>query len=187
VRLFVAFEVPPALRAAIAERLAPHRAGAPRARWVSEENLHLSLVFLGERPEATLAPLGDELAAAFAGAAPISLRLRGVGSFPGGGAARVLWLGVEAPPGLAPLQGAVATACRSAAGVEPETRPYHPHVTLARCDPPWPRRRVDELRAAVGDLDQEFTAAEGMLFRSTPGRGGARYSPLARFPLRGVG
>lgn len=182
-RLFVALEVPAELRAAIDRRLAPRRAGSPAARWVREDNFHVSMVFLGETAEAKLERLAAELTTAFAAAAPIALGLGGIGSFPAGRAARVLWLGVEAGPGLATLQAAVAAACHAAAGVELEKRPYHPHVTLARCDPPWPRHRVDELRAAFGELRESFEAAEGILYQSRPGRGGARYSPLARFEM----
>jgi 2'-5' RNA ligase len=182
-RLFAAFEVPAELRAAIERRLAPRRAESPAARWVREDGLHVSLVFLGETAEAKLDRLQAELTTAFAAAAPIALGLGGIGSFPPGGAARVLWLGVEAGPSLATLQAGIAAACHAAAGVAMEKRPYHPHVTLARCDPPWPRHRVDELRAAFGELREGFEAGEGILYQSRPGRGGARYSPLARFPL----
>ncbi len=184
-RLFVALEVPAELRGAIAERLAPAREAGPPARWVRDEGLHLTLVFLGETPETKLASLDAELTAAFAAAPPLALRLGGIGSFPERRAARVLWLGVAADQGLAPLQGAVAAACQTAAGVEPEARSFHAHVTLARCDPPWPPARVEALRAAFGDLGARFVVSEGILYQSRPGRGGARYSALARFALGG--
>ena len=60
-RLFLAFEVPPRVRAAVAERLAAVRDGLPAARWVPKANLHLTLVFLGDTAREAILPLGQRL------------------------------------------------------------------------------------------------------------------------------
>ena len=186
-RSFLAFEVPAELRRAIGARLAPWRERLPRARWSEPAAMHLTLVFLGEIEESSLARLGDELAGVFASEAPCRMTVGEVGEFPAGRPARVVWLGIAPSRDLAPLRSRAAAACQRAAGVAPDEKPFHPHLTLARCDPPWPRAAVGELRqAAAGPWGEPFTAREAVLFRSHLGRGGARHEALLRLPLAGV-
>jgi len=127
-RLFVALDLPWPLR----ERLAQLTwAGLPGARWVSEENFHITLRFIGEVPPHR----AEEVDLALAGlrARGFSLVLSGVGTFAKGGRATQLWAGVERNPQLDLVQSKIETALQRS-GFEPERRRFAPHVTLARLD-----------------------------------------------------
>jgi 2'-5' RNA ligase len=184
-RLFVAFALPEEVRAAMRRRLARLRSLLPQSRWVDPDNAHLTLAFLGHHPEAKLEPLAAALRSTFARYPALSLRLHGGGTFPQGRPARVAWVGVKAPPEMQPLQHDVADAAAGVLDWEPEKRPFHPHVTLTRCNPTWPRGQVERFHSEVqGSWGEEFVATEGVLYRSRLSPRGAQYEALVRFPLR---
>jgi 2'-5' RNA ligase len=184
-RLFVALEVPEPARREVRRRVAGLRERLPRARWVNPDVLHLTLLFLGEVPPGQVAELAERLRRAFAPFPELPLRLAGAGTFPAGRPARVAWIGVTAPPELAPLQAAAAQAAREAIGApEPDERPFHPHVTLARCPSPWPRGAAEKFAAAFpGEIGPPFVAAGGVLVESRLSPRGPSYRDLAELPL----
>jgi len=136
-RLFVAVDLDPERHEAIARvvaglRRAAGSAGWDRsARWVSTHNLHLTIRFIGEIDEAAGARVSEALAPPIAMPA-FEVVFEGAGVFPPRGAPRVLWIGVErGAADLARLFDAVEARLRRA-GVAPETRPFSPHLTIAR-------------------------------------------------------
>lgn len=187
-RLFVAIELPARLTERLARRVEGVRPELPPARWVPARNLHLTLRFLGEVEEGRVEPLAGSLAPAFAASPPLELELRDAGAFPPSRPARVVWVGLDGCRELVELQRRVAEAADRTLGLAPERRPYHPHLTLARCRRPWPRRAVERWsRALSGRLGDPFRVERGVLMRSRLGAGGARYSVIEAFPLEGVG
>jgi 2'-5' RNA ligase len=183
-RLFVALELPPSIRAELGRRLEPLRPQAPRARWVAPEKLHLTLLFLGATPRARLPALIAALRGAFATEPPLSLQVAGGGGFPARRPPRVVWAGVEPSRDLAPLQERVAAAARRELGRAPGEPTFHPHVTVARLNQPWRDHLFGELeRALAGPVGEPFPVERGVLFESTPGRGGTRYQMLAELPM----
>jgi 2'-5' RNA ligase len=179
-RAFLALPVPePTLSALVAAQ-----SGLPVGRAVPEENLHLTLAFLGDAPEATLAELDEILSSAPLPQAEV--RFAGLGTF-----AEIdrglIFAAVEPAPALVTLQGKVAQAVRMA-GVELPRRRFRPHVTLTRANrqPRGPAR--DRMADALGTpiAIPAFTASEVVLYRSTLGPGGARHDALARYPLSPV-
>jgi 2'-5' RNA ligase len=181
-RLFVAVEVPPEVRAALEAALAPWREALPAARWVPPQHLHVTLRFLGGvRPD-----LVDGVSAAVGAAArtvaPVVTRLDGLGAFPTPGRARVLWAGLEDGPGrMAGLALAIDTAL--APTFRPEARPFRPHLTVARCDPP---ARLPPSFASTPLEPVAFEVARAVLFESVPtGTGPPRYEVVAAHPLAG--
>lgn len=185
-RLFVALEIPAHLRQEIARLKARIEGELPPARWVRPERMHLTLVFLGETDEALLPALRQSLAPAFAAHPPLQAAVRGAGTFPPSRPARVAWLGVEGGPELLALQARVAAPAVEVAGIEPERRPFHPHLTLARPARPWPRPAVERfLAAADRPYGEPFQVARGVLIQSHLGSGDPRYQEVAAFPLEG--
>jgi 2'-5' RNA ligase len=185
-RLFVALEVPEPPRRDVRRRVDAVRDRLPRARWVDLDNLHLTLLFLGETAGENVPALAARLREAFARCPPLDLRLGSGGTFPPGRPARVAWIGVEAPEALAALQEAVTRAAVDTLGFEPEERDYHPHVTLARCPDPWRREAVDKFRNALtGPVGPPFRAGHGVLFESKLSPKGARYRAVETFPMTG--
>lgn len=188
----MALEIPLALRQELERRAAALRRDVPRASWLRPDAMHLTLSFLGETDPELLPRLHRELAGACAAGAPLALRLHDVGAFPPRGKARVLWTGLAAPGGepcaaLAALRSEVGRAVFRAASVEPDARPFHPHVTLARCRQPWPRDAVESFRASFGEPPAAtFTVRQGTLFESELHPAGARYRVVGTYPLGGA-
>ena len=94
-RLFVALEVPEPPRREVRRRVDAVRDRLPRGRWVDLDDLHLTLLFLGETAEGDVPALTAGLREAFARCPPLDLRLANGGTFPPGRPARVAWVGVE--------------------------------------------------------------------------------------------
>lgn len=196
-RLFVALELPAAVRRAVAQRVEEHRDELPRARWTHPDALHLTLVFLGPVEDGPAAALTAALAAAFLPHPPLTLELRGAGTFPPpaprGRPARVAWIGVRVEGGverLRALHGDVAEAARTTVDHQPDHRPYTPHLTVARPKAPWRQRDGETFIAAFRRPPAEpFPVSEGHLVRSEPGAGpggGSLYTSVASFPLEGA-
>jgi RNA 2',3'-cyclic 3'-phosphodiesterase len=197
VRVFIAVGLPDRVRREAGRRIAAARPRLPAARWTHPDNLHLTLVFLGEVEEAALDALAAASRAAFAAHPPLTLRLAGAGTFPPspgpgerGRPVRVAWVGLTAAEGLprlVALQRSAAAAARGVLDLEPERRPWSPHLTLARPKAPW---GGDDARAFVAafapPLGEPFRAAAGELVRSELGRGpggGSLYTRVAELPL----
>jgi len=126
-RLFVAIDMP-ASTAAVMEDLDPKLAGV---RWTAREQLHLTLAFFGQVAEPNEVVLKEKLSAIEFHS--FFLPIMGTGTFPPKGPPKIIWIGVGAGhPHLFQIHKRVQEAALGA-GLEPELRSWHPHVTLARC------------------------------------------------------
>jgi 2'-5' RNA ligase len=149
VRLFVALEIPSAVRdnlAALINELqsADSASSKHRARWVRPENLHVTLKFIGHVDVVKLDAIRAALSQVPSGS-PVDVRFRSLGFFPVEKRPRVLWAGIEASPDLATLANDIDQQLEPL-GIARETRAFTPHLTLARFDPPG---ISDKLRAAI--------------------------------------
>jgi 2'-5' RNA ligase len=185
-RLFVACPVPEPSRRDLRRRVDGVRDRLPRARWVDLDNVHLTLLFLGETAEDEVPAFSAALRETFARHPPLDLRLSSGGTFPPRQPARVAWVGVEAPEELTSLQEEITKAAVATFGFTPEERGFHPHVTLARCPDPWRRDAIDKFTTAfTGPIGPPFVAERGILYESKLSPKGARYREVAAFPLEG--
>jgi RNA 2',3'-cyclic 3'-phosphodiesterase len=126
-RFFVAIDLPESTRQLLAN-LDPHIRGI---HWTAPAQMHLTLGFFGNVPEDVDLKLREKLTAIQFGA--FFLPVNGVGSFSAKGAAKIVWIGVgKAHPHLFQIYKRVQEAAL-AVGLEPELRPWHPHITIARC------------------------------------------------------
>ncbi len=130
-RLFVALPLAEPAREEVAATLKRLRDAEWPVRWVRDEVLHVTLKFYGEVAPERLEVIEESIRFAAAGAGPLALRLGDVGAFPTVQRARVLWLGLEAPPALELLQDRLERGGEEI-GFPPEGAPFHPHVTLGR-------------------------------------------------------
>ena len=126
-RLFVAIDLPESTRQFLAE-LDPHIRGV---RWTEAEQMHLTLGFFGDVPEDVDLALREELSAIDFGA--FFLPITGAGTFPPKGPPKIIWIGVgRGHPHLFQVHKRVQEAALTA-GIEADLRPWHPHITIARC------------------------------------------------------
>lgn len=174
-RLFVAIRPPEH----VVDLLVDAMDDSPELRWVSDENLHLTLRFIGEVER----PLANELAAALATVrfASFQMRVSGAGSFDrrGGGA---IWAGVEPRTELRALAAKVDRSCVPA-GLPPERRAFHPHITLARYGRDSKQAAAHFLRRTSALASGPFRVDSFMLFESRLSRHGPHYEAIGRFPL----
>lgn len=177
IRTFIALPVGEEMRARIAAAVDGLKARLRGLRWVSDAGWHLTLRFLGAASPEAVAGLGAPLHSAAARCPAGEARFAGLGVFPQRGAPRVLWLGVSLPPAVLELQAACETAA-IAAGFPAETRPFHPHVTLARWHERARRPQLPAMDLGSGEVESL------VLFRSDLEPAGAAYSPLASFSLK---
>ena len=189
-RLFIGIELDEPARTACAaaarrlrDRLTQRRVGLD-VRWVPEENLHITLWFLGEVQDAEATRLSDALQSTWQ-TLPFPITIAGAGAFPPSGPPRILWLGVtDGAERMRQLYAELAERVEPL-GFERERRPYHPHVTIARVKESN-RSAARDARSALQTIDAAVSLPVGTvtLFRSRTGSGGARYEPLLRVPLK---
>jgi RNA 2',3'-cyclic 3'-phosphodiesterase len=182
VRLFVALDIPEAVRAALTELSERLQKTCPDARWVRLEGVHVTLKFIGEVPTEDVEDLRQALGE-LPSFSPIELRFRGLGFFPSARRPRVFWAGVETGPQLAALVAAMEMKLEPL-GIPPEKRPFHPHLTLARFETP---QRTQTLAAAVEALGAPEFGSENFrefhLYQSVLKRSGAEYTRLVTYPF----
>jgi len=181
-RLFVALELPAAVRENLGALLKALRAVSPQTRWVRPENLHLTLKFIGEVPETEFAVIREALAAARSDQ-PVTLEFRGLGFFPNEKRPRVFWAGIEASPNLKTLAAEIDRAMEKL-GIPCEQRPFSPHLTLARFEPP---ELPEKLRSAIEENAARefgsFRTNQYQLIESKLKPSGAEYTTVESFPF----
>ena len=174
-RLFVAIRPPDT----ICDLLIDAMEDSPELRWVGNEQLHLTLRFIGEVER----PVADDIALALTRirSDPFALSVSGVGLFEHRSRG-ALWAGVLPKEPVVALAAKVDRAC-IAAGIEPERRAFHPHITLAR----WKR---DSAAATQAFLDRNralasppFAVDRFILYESHLSRHGPHYEAVADYPL----
>lgn len=175
-RLFVALELPAELR----EQLAALRRGLPGARWVPEDQLHLTLAFLGEVEGPAFAAVKQGLNGVRSD--PFELELAGTGRFPPRGQPRVLWAGVRDPAEVSALAAEVRR-CLARRGLPLDERRYAPHVTLARLRATPDPQLEAYLRASAGWVSAAHPFTDFHLYSSHLGRSGAQHRVEASYPL----
>ncbi|MDT7530959.1 RNA 2',3'-cyclic phosphodiesterase [Sphingopyxis sp. SE2] len=174
-RLFVALRPPRAIR----EMLISAMHGVSGARWQSEEQLHLTLRFIGEVDRHRAEDIAAALGAIYAPA--VTARIAGVDLFERQGRPHMLWAGVEPHEPLGALHRKVDQLL-ARVGVAPETRAFLPHITLARLN--RGSGPVAPFLALNSDLaSPPFEFGHVTLYESEMGHGGSRYHPVARYPL----
>jgi len=174
-RLFVAIRPPEHIRDLLIDAMDD----SADFRWQDDEQLHITLRFVGEVDR----PVAEDLASGLSRirTEAFSIRVNGVGRFEQRSSG-ALWAGVEPKEPLAALAAKVERVCQQA-GLEPERRAFHPHITLAR----WKGRRsleiADFLDRTRGLASETFEVDSFILFESRLSRHGAHYQEIASYSL----
>ena len=179
-RLFIGIPVSVAVTAELAAISARLRVHADGLRWSAPESWHITLQFLGSATPEQYACVAARLRELHR--LSVSICLDGLDFFDRAG---IFYVGVHTTPELLALQQCI-TGATGHCGFIPETRPYQPHITLARSK--GGRSDLLALRSRLGPppVFTRFAASEYLLYESVPGPAGSRYQVRERFPLTGA-
>lgn len=174
-RLFAALEIPDDVCAELTQL----RGGLFGARWIEEEDLHLTLRFIGDIDMRLAEEIEDELADIRKPAFPVTLETL---DWFGGDKPRAIIVKAKASPELVALQAKIETALRRL-GAPPEPRKFTPHVTLARLRGASAAGVADYLSARSYFRARSFTADRFALFSARESVGGGPYVVERAYPL----
>ena len=183
-RLFIAVPLPSELKAEIDRLCGPLRTKCPFRAWVHPDDLHLTLMFIGETAPAAVPRIEERLNAIAARAYPFELVAGNIGFFGAPQSPRVLWVGVSG--NVKTLRALQADVAQEMAGIgfQPEARPFSPQITLARryagTGRFQPERLQDVIPADGSGPSLKWTADRIVLYRSHLGRTPS-YEPLRQF------
>lgn len=179
-RLFIALNLPKKERQRIERAAKSLRESELPVKWVDADNFHITLKFLGQVRRDRMDGVAMALEKVASATEAFDLDFGGFGAFPTIRQPRTLWVGVHATPELRCLKQDLEWALGDH-GFEPETRAFHPHVTVGRADPRGRAgvfRGLDEQVAAI-DFGGTVKVRSLDLMRSHLSRDGARYSVVS--------
>lgn len=185
VRTFVAIRISQELKAACQTLISQVKNLPGQVKWVKPESLHITLKFLGNVERSRIEQIKAALAEPLKKETVFQLQSTTIGGFPSLERPRVIWLGIDGKglEQLLRLQKQVENALRPL-GFEPENRPFTPHLTLGRVKAPYNLKQIVVTLQQHAFSPIEFPVNEVLLMRSELHRDGARYFPLAQFPLQ---
>ena len=174
-RLFIGIRPPEVVRDSLIDLME----GVDNARWQDDDQLHLTLRFIGNMDPHSADDLADLLGGIKVPS--FELRISGTGTFAKKGRVHTLWAGIEPKAELLALQSRIERVC-IAAGIEPEHRKYHPHITLARLN-----RSTGPLEPflsrTAGFAPAPFRVDSFILYESILRPEGSNYDPVIRYVL----
>lgn len=195
-RTFIAIELPPDVRARVAQHIACLRHERPevRASWSREGNLHLTLKFLGNVSVADIYKVSDAVARATKSAPSFELTFCGCGTFPPQGRPTVLWIGAGSagirppsaqllsPSDLDRLHNSIENELDTA-GFPRDSRPFRPHLTIARLRQSQGARQLADLHKSLGFASIGFDVSEVVVFKSELLTQGSKHTAISRHEL----
>jgi 2'-5' RNA ligase len=151
IRTFIAVKISESSRHSLSELIGQLRESRADVKWVTPENAHLTLKFLGDVDEKKIDEIAGRVSAACQGTRPFKMSLTGLGAFPNARRPSVIWVGVdEGRDSLADLNEKIERELEKM-GFERERRKFSPHLTIGRL------RRQGQ----PGDLGDRLTAEYG--------------------------
>lgn len=187
IRSFLAFELPEGIKKTVARISGEIRHSDLDARWVKPENIHLTVVFMGNIKSDELEFLGAEVEKVCSEYGIFDIALKGMGYFPNRQRPRVLWMGLDG--NLERMSQFRDDLQKSLIvfGIKEEKRRFIPHLTLARFRSM--RNKGSELEGilkAYEVFESPYeSVSELFLFKSELKPGGAVYTKLKSWPLSG--
>ncbi len=161
---------------------------AGNVRWIPRENVHLTLMFLGDTSAELQPQVREQLSAAASNTSPFRLKLGETGAFPSFHSPKILWIGLDGEVRkLMQLQGRVEGALRTI-GFEPEHRAFRPHITVGRTVRDLSRQYEGDVgfswrRSVLPAKRAEVPVSEIRLLRSRLRPEGAVYEKVFSAPL----
>ncbi len=189
IRSFLAFELPPDIKTIITEVSRTGKDLPPGLRWVKLDNIHLTVIFLGNVPEQRIEPIGETVKKLCTGTERFSISIGNLGFFGSRRHPRVLWLGLHGDIHRMGRFRDILQKSLKPFGIKTEKRPFKPHLTLGRFKKDArPGPHLDNMISKYADLEgPACPMRELVLFKSNLTPRGAIYTKLDAWPLGGVG
>lgn len=183
VRSFIAIELSPGVKHRAGELVKKLKPTGADVNWVSPQQMHLTLKFLGDIQRDDIIPLcrlAQEVAARFQ---PFDLGFRGTGAFPHTDHPRSLWIGVEEGlEEIRALQQELESVLHDKLGFPKERRQFTPHLTIGRVHKATPE--MNEVMEANSEFEGDFTEVDELVvFASYKERDGQRYEAMGHATL----
>jgi 2'-5' RNA ligase len=186
IRSFLAFELPPDIKRSVLLVSKDLRKSDLNARWVKVDNIHLTVVFMGDIREEDIRPIREEIKEVCLGSGPFDISLKGIGVFPNERRPRVMWLGLD---GEIEMISALRDRLQERLGpfgIKREKRPFRPHLTLGRFRRPGRKGPgLDDIMARYKNLEGPVCRLEELImFKSDLKPQGAIYTKLGSCLLK---
>ncbi len=187
IRSFLAFELPVDIKKTVERVSGEIRHSGLDVRWVKAENIHLTLVFLGNVKTEEIEGIEEQVRNVCPGYGSFDIALKGVGCFPNRRRPRVLWLGLDGDiERMSHFRDDLQRTLK-AFGIKEEKRPFKPHLTLGRFRSTRKMgSRLEEILSKYAGLETPVESLNELyLFKSELKPGGAVYTKLESWPLSG--
>jgi len=182
-RCFIAIEIPEAIKKSFAEIIDSLKKSGPDVKWVSDENIHITLQFLGETEESLVPDIKGALYKILAPYSSFYIKIADVGCFPSGKRPRVIWVGMEESQDLINLYKDISNEMVKF-GYQKEERGFTPHVTIGRVKS---NRNMGELLRRLEEFKvtdfPDFEVQNIRLMKSELKPAGAKHYSLAEIPF----
>ncbi len=183
-RCFIAIDLPAGVKAELTRMQKGFASWPVKVKWVEEQNLHLTLKFLGDVTGPQIADLQAGLAKVSLAHRRFKISIRGFGAFPGTRNPKVIWAGIDDPKQeLEQLWLGIEDEL-AGRGFNPEVRPFSPHLTLGRVKDPRPGPGFQSILPNLGIAGCLVPVTEIKLMESRLSRSGPTYTCLQSFALQ---
>ena len=184
-RCFISIEIPETIKISVLDIIDRLRQSGADVKWASDENIHITLQFLGETDEALVPAIKGALDKILATYSPFYIKIAEVGCFPDGRRPRVIWVGMEESQTMIKLHKDIVTEMVKF-GYKKEERGFTPHITVGRVKSNRYlgelTRKLDEIRSA---RFSGFEVQDIRLMKSELQPSGAKHYCLAEIPIGG--
>jgi 2'-5' RNA ligase len=153
-------------------------------KFVEAENFHYNLKFFGYKTESEIKQIMSAIENAIKGKKPFELNIAGIGTFPTPNSVRVVWLGmIKGKKELIDLANELESAFTKI-GIEPENRPFEPHLTLCRVHSTYNIENLKKIIKSKQNINiGKMVVDELVLYKSILSRNGPTYVELKKFRL----
>lgn len=187
IRSFLAFEMPEKIKEIVSRTLKEMKKRPLDIRWIRAENIHITLVFMGNISQDDLIPIGEAASKTCRRYGPFHVTLTGSGIFGSLHNPRVLWIGLDGDLARISYFRNSLQKNLKPFGIKEEKRRFKPHLTLGRFRKgSGSRVNMDKFLSDYQNITSPTcTVKELVLFKSELRPGGAVYSKLHAWPLMG--
>jgi RNA 2',3'-cyclic 3'-phosphodiesterase len=183
-RSFIAIDLPEDIKEAINGLISKVSPGSSGIKWVTANNIHLTLKFLGEVKEELVPEIRKRLEDIGKLHRSFTIKIKGAGGFPNLKRPHVLWIGIEPSEGLQSLYRIIESQM-SELGFERDPRSFSPHLTIGRVKDTG---NMDSVAKGLSTYKDTFfgtiEVAEIRLKKSLLRQSGAEYSDVAVIKLK---